>query len=77
MKILFITNIPSPYRIEFFKELGKLCELTVLFEKGASDERDTSWKNYSFDGFNGIILKGKKHSTDMSFCPTVNKIMII
>ena len=57
MKVLFITNVPSPYRVEFFKELGKHCDLTVLFEKSTSDERDASWKNYSFAGFNGIILK--------------------
>lgn len=33
MKILFLTNVPSPYRVAFFNELGKHCELTVLFEK--------------------------------------------
>ena len=37
-KILFITNIPAPYRIDFYNELGKYFDLTVLFEaKGASD----------------------------------------
>ena len=46
MKILFLTNIPSPYRVDFFNELGKLAELTVLFETAASDERDSSWNCY-------------------------------
>ena len=31
-KVLFITNIPAPYRIDFYNELGKHCELTVVFE---------------------------------------------
>ena len=31
-KVLFITNIPAPYRIDFYNELGKHCELTVIFE---------------------------------------------
>ena len=31
MKLLFLTNIPSPYRVDFFSELGKSCDLTVLF----------------------------------------------
>lgn len=35
-KILFITNLPTPYRIDFYKELGKLCDLTVLIEAGRS-----------------------------------------
>lgn len=75
MKVLFLTNIPSPYRIEFFKELGKLCDLTVIFEKGVSDERDSSWSKYDFEGFNGIILKGIKTSVDMAFCPSIIKYL--
>lgn len=73
MKILFITNVPSPYRVDFFNELGKYCDLTVLFEKNTSDERDESWKNYTFKNFKGIILNGKKLSTDTAFCPEILK----
>ena len=43
MKILFYTNIPSPYRVAFFNELGKHCELTVVFETANSTERDDAW----------------------------------
>lgn len=57
-KVLWLTNIPSPYRVDFFNELGKFCPLTVLFEKASSDERDDNWKNYSFSNFRGVILKG-------------------
>ena len=32
MRVLFLTNIPSPYRVDFFGELGKLVDLTVLYE---------------------------------------------
>lgn len=71
MKVLFVTNIPSPYRVDFFNELGKHCELTVLFEKKASDERDSSWQNYHFDNFNGIFMNGKSISVDMAYCPEV------
>lgn len=38
-KVLFITNIPAPYRIDFFNEFGKEVDLTVIYEaKGASDQ---------------------------------------
>ena len=37
-KVLFLVNIPSPYRVCFFNELGKLCDLTVLFEKHLMNE---------------------------------------
>jgi len=56
MKILWLTNVPSPYRVDFFNELGKKCELTVLFEKRTSDERDRSWENYEFLNFTGVFL---------------------
>jgi len=64
MKILWLTNIPSPYRIEFFNELGNNLELTVLFERNSSSERDSSWENNEFENFNGIVLKGKNIGVD-------------
>lgn len=76
MKILWLTNIPSPYRVNFFNELGKNCELTVLFEKNASTERDSSWKNYRFENFEGIILPGKSMGIDTAFCPGVVKYIL-
>lgn len=75
MKVLFLTNIPSPYRVDFFQELGKTCELTVLFEAAASVERDEEWKKYRFEHFQGIILKGKRLTGDAVFCPGVTKYL--
>ena len=45
MKVLFLTNYPSPYRVQFFNELGKLCNLTVLFEEGIEKQthRNKNW----------------------------------
>lgn len=75
MKVLFLTNVPSPYRVDFFNELGKYCDLTVLFEKETSTERDKTWKNYSFDNFQGIILKGLSVGSDTSLCLSVKKYL--
>ena len=71
MRLLYITTIPSPYRVNFFNELGKHCDLTVLFEKPVSDERDKSWSEYTFEHFNGVLMKGKKASVNTAFCPEV------
>jgi len=60
MKILYINNIPSPYRVEFFNELGKHCQLTVLFERSSALDRDKRWRAEEFLNFTGIFLKGKK-----------------
>ena len=71
MKVLWLTNIPSPYRVDFFNELGKQCELTVLFEKQASDERDDSWKKFNTDYFMPVFLKC---GSCRSFLPRSNPI---
>ena len=68
MKVLFITNIPSPYRIDFFNELNKYCNLTVLFERKTAKNRNDEWYNNKFN-FNGIFLKSKNIGSEaaMSF----------
>ena len=75
MKILFLTNIPSPYRVSFFNELGKLCDLTVVFERFASSERDESWKNFRAENFKMIMLKGAKYGVANAVCPGVVKYL--
>lgn len=57
-KILFITNIPAPYRIDFYNELGKYVDLTVLFEaKGASDQGiKFNWNYDKIENFKAIFL---------------------
>jgi glycosyltransferase involved in cell wall biosynthesis len=71
INVLFITNVPSPYMVNFFNLLGKKIELTVIFEKNHSKERNSSWKQYKFNNFVGIILKGISTSPDSAFSPTV------
>lgn len=66
-RVLWLTNIPSPYRVKFFNELGKHCCLTVLFEKAFSDERDNNWKDYTFNTFEGVVLKGRTTDVDKAF----------
>lgn len=75
MRLLFLSNVPSPYMVDFFNELGKLCDLTVVFEKRTSDERNGSWEDFRFDNFNGVILKGIRTSVDSAFSPGVIKFL--
>ena len=58
MKVLYLTNIPSPYRVAYFNELGKYCDLTVIFEKEGYITRDKSWLDYKFENFKGFFLPG-------------------
>lgn len=58
MKILFITNIPVPYRVNFYNELGKYADVTVVFEaKSASDQGiKFNWNLESIKNFKAIFL---------------------
>ncbi|MGO5052618.1 glycosyltransferase family 4 protein [Lachnospiraceae bacterium LCP25S3_G4] len=64
---MWLTNVPSPYRVDFFNELGKWCDLTVLFEKVTSTERVNGWEKHEFNYFQGVFLKGISVDVDKSF----------
>ena len=32
MRVLFVTSIPSPYRVDFLNAMGQVCDLEVIFE---------------------------------------------
>lgn len=67
MKICYLTNIPSPYRVDYFNELGKYCDLTVFFEKRRSNERNKEWNHDKFKTFEGVFLDGISVTTDTAF----------
>lgn len=75
MKVLFLTNIPSPYRVDFFNELGKKCELTVTFEGKTATDRNENWKSDRSRNYKAVYLKGKRISNDSFFCPGIIKIL--
>ena len=65
MRVLFLTNVPVPYRVDFFNELGKYCELEVLFEQSAEEQthRSSNWFDKTFENFKASYLidkNGKK-----------------
>ena len=65
MKILFITNCPSPYRVDFFNEWGQMPDvrLTVLFLEHPGEQkdiiRDEKWFNTDYHYFEAVFLQNK------------------
>lgn len=60
MRVLFLTNIPSPYMVGYLNELGKYCDLHVVFEKAFDATRPDSWKKLlDTTNFQATVLNGK------------------
>ena len=66
MRVLFSTNIPSPYRVSFFNELGKHCDLTVCFERKRASDRDLKWTGSKVKNYLEIYLNLIHVGTDQS-----------
>ena len=62
-RVLFVTNIPSPYRVDFFNCLGAAPEidLTVafLFRPKENRERDEKWYRENYADFHPVFLDKK------------------
>ena len=59
MRILYIANIPTPYKNDFYNELGKSVELTVIFEAmGASNQGIRfNWNISQVKNYEAVFLK--------------------
>lgn len=70
MRILFLTNYPSPYRVRFFDELGKRMDVTVLFADRIEDKkhRNASWYVPSQGSFKAVQLKKTLSVKTNSLC---------
>ena len=75
MKVLFLTNVPAPYRVNFFSELGKYVDLTVVYERKTASDRNKKWKSDTKENFNEIYLKSKIIGSDNSISFGVIKFL--
>lgn len=56
MKVLYVTNLPAPYKVAFFNELSRFVELTVVYERATATNRDKQWKADEESNFETIYL---------------------
>lgn len=75
MRILYITTVPAPYKVDLFEEMGKSCELTVLFETDREAYRNGKWMRKQFSNFKAVFMKGIKFGRNVKFCPSVVKYL--
>lgn len=65
-KVLYVSNIEVPYRSEFFNQLSKKVDLTVLYERKKSSNRDEKWANSVKSNYKIEYLKGIKIKNEYS-----------
>ena len=78
--VLFVTNLPSPYRVDFFNALGAFPDLDVtvafLFRPKDNTERDAKWYSENYTGFHPIFLDRRvKLPGGQSFHPELKKLL--
>ena len=66
-RILYITNLPAPYKIDFFQELCKYEDLTVIYERSKAENRNEMWYKKTTNSFHEIYLNGIKIGEENSF----------
>jgi len=65
MRVLYITTVPAPYKVQFFEELGKRCELTVIYELDEVSYREDGWMISRNENFRVVYLNGLKVKNKM------------
>lgn len=60
MKVLWVFNHPAPYKVDFFNELGKKCDLTVFFERSNESDRNPQFYYEKAKNFSCHVLKSLK-----------------
>ncbi len=77
MKVLFMTNYPAPYRVDFFNMLGQKVELTVAFTDNPEMQahRSAKWFIDDFSGFHAVFLKDKLRIGKIKVCKDVISLL--
>lgn len=76
-KILFVCNFASPYRVQFWNELTKYCDVTVLFSEKTSQQKGRNEKWFADNTFNfhNVFLKQFRIGKNKHICLEVTKYL--
>ena len=67
MKVLYISNIEVPYRNEYLNQLSLKVDLTVIYERKKSSNRDINWTSRIKPEYKINYLKGIKMLNEYTF----------
>lgn len=76
-EILYLTNLPSPYMVDYFNLLSKRTELLVFFELKKSFDRNSRWdKELHRSSFDYCVFNGVRTGKNYAFIPGIIKILL-
>lgn len=75
-KILYLSNTPVPYRVKFFNQLAQNCDLTVVYEREISANRDKKWTQSEQHKYKSVFLKGINLKNESSFSFKILKYIL-
>ena len=73
-RILFITNYPAPYRVNFYDELSRYCDVTVLLSERVEEQThwNPAWFIQGEGNFHLVQLGGMRVKMgEETLCPEV------
>lgn len=76
-KVLYISNIEVPYRTAFFNQLSEKCDLTVLYERRRSKNRDNNWAGSIQAVVKKEFLGGMNVSNEYAFSLRIVKWLLM
>lgn len=75
MKVLWLFNHPAPYKIDFFNELGKSVQLTVIFERTSEGDRNKEFYYEKAKNFKEIILSSWRLGDYNNYAPKLLSVL--
>ena len=66
-KVLYISTIEVPYRVRFFNEFARCCDLTVVYSRTKPTSRDGKWTSSEKENHKVVRLRGIKLGKEDSF----------
>lgn len=75
-KILYLSNTPVPYRVKFFNFLAEKCDLSVVYEREISANRNEKWTSSVEHKYKTIFLNGIRFKNESSFSLRILKYVL-
>ncbi|MBS7209858.1 MAG: glycosyltransferase family 4 protein [Lachnospiraceae bacterium] len=75
-KVLYLSNIQVPYRVRFFNQLAEHCDLTVVYERSKSGDRDEKWSTSIAHKYKVVFLDGFKIGDESTFSFSILKYIL-